>query len=448
MSEYDLLVIGAGSGGIACARRAASYGAKVLVFESNRLGGTCVNVGCVPKKVMWNASHVFQNVKVAGDYGIVGGSEPTINWAALKVGRDKYITRLNGIYENLLANSKVEWVHARASLKSPGVVVADGKEYRGKHVLIATGGVPSRPDILGAHLGIDSNGFFELKDLPKKAVIMGAGYIAVEIAGVLASLGSQVDLVVRSELLRSFDRDIAAELEQHLVEQGVRVHKGHTPKTVHCHEGVYEIALTDGSKLEHVDCLLWATGRKPNTAGLGLEHCSIDVTERGYIKADSFENTTCSNHYALGDVNGKIELTPVAIAAGRKLAARLFLGEKQAKLNYDLVATVVFSHPPIGTVGMGEAEAKLQLGKERVEVHTSKFTNMVHALSEAKPKTFMKIIVDKQTDQVVGVHGIGEGMDEIIQGFGLALKAGATKQHFQDTVAIHPTAAEELVTMF
>ena len=447
MSTYDLIVIGGGSGGIACGRRAAQYGARVLLFEDARLGGTCVNVGCVPKKVMWNASHVKECIDKAPDYGFEIGSKP-FDFQSLKQSRDSYVKRLNGIYDSMLGKAQVETIRERAKLIGPGKVEALGKVYEARHIVIATGGYPTRPPVPGSDLGIDSDGFFDLDKLPEKIAIVGAGYIAVEIACVFASLGSEVHLVVRSKLLRTFDQEISRELEEHMKYQGVHVHMQCSPTEVNrASDQSYVMNLSTGNSLKDLTEVLWATGRAPNTKSLGLESCTIEVDGAGAIKTDDFENTSCAGIYAIGDVNGKIALTPVAIAAGRRLAARLFLNQTDAKLNYDLVPTVVFSHPPIGTVGLSQEQANEKFGAENVEIKTSKFTNMWHSLSKDKPKTLMKLVIHKPDQKVIGLHGIGEGMDEMLQGFAVALKCGATFKEFEETVAIHPTASEEFVTM-
>eukprot|EP00011_Vannellida_sp_DIVA3-517-6-12_P005505 CAMPEP_0114621442 /NCGR_PEP_ID=MMETSP0168-20121206/9231_1 /TAXON_ID=95228 ORGANISM="Vannella sp., Strain DIVA3 517/6/12" /NCGR_SAMPLE_ID=MMETSP0168 /ASSEMBLY_ACC=CAM_ASM_000044 /LENGTH=450 /DNA_ID=CAMNT_0001832641 /DNA_START=101 /DNA_END=1453 /DNA_ORIENTATION=+ len=444
--EFDLVVLGGGSGGIASARRAAEYGAKVAVVESGRMGGTCVNVGCVPKKVMWNTADLRERLHDAADYGLTVG-DVSFTWATIKEKRDAYVKRLNGIYERNLGNSKVALFRGAAKFVGPNTVRVNDTILKGKHTLIATGGRPFVPNVPGAEHGITSDGFFELEDLPKRTAVLGAGYIGVEIAGILNALGSKTTVIYRgSSLLRTFDETLSKTLEEEMVKAGVEIKFNNNIKAVKKNDdGSLELELTEGSSMT-VDTLLWAAGRKPNT-DIGLEAAGVKLTDRGFIEVDEFQNTSQENCHALGDVCGKALLTPVAIAAGRKLVARLFNGADGLKLDYDNIPTVVFSHPPIGTIGLTEAEAKEKFGEDNIKIYKSGFTPMYHAVTERKTMTRMKLICQGPDEKVVGLHGIGIGVDEMVQGFGVAIKMGATKADLDSCVAIHPTSSEEFVTM-
>lgn len=469
--DFDYLVIGAGSGGIASARRAASYGAKVGVVEKARLGGTCVNVGCVPKKVMWNAATIAETLHDMHHYGFTGGqsSDVSFNWSFIKEARDKYIVRLNGIYERNMGNSDVASILGAAALGDKSddgintVVVtpsdgADPVTYTAKHVLIAVGGYPEFPEGEGVkEHSISSDGFFELEDLPRKAVVVGAGYIAVELAGVLHSLGTDTSLVVRkAKALREFDDMIADTLDEEMAKQGIVVHKEtNGVKSISLDDnGLKTVTLNNGDVISDVDCVLFATGRKPLVEPLNLPGAGVEQKSSGHIIIDEYSETNVKNVYAVGDVCGNVELTPMAIAAGRRLADRLFGPEqyKDAKVSYDLVPTVVFSHPPIGTIGLTEAQAVEKYGEENVKIYRSKFANLYYGPWQVdpddKPKTAMKLICAGEEELVVGLHVIGMGADEMLQGFGIAMKMGATKADFDSCIAIHPTASEEFVTMF
>jgi len=466
--DYDYLVIGAGSGGIASARRAATYGAKVGVVEKGRLGGTCVNVGCVPKKVMWNAASIAETLHDMKHYGFSGYDSDAIsfNWNFIKENRDKYIVRLNGIYERNMGNSGVDNILGTASLADggKGVVVkpddgGDAVTYSAKNILIATGGYPTFPDGEGIRENsISSDGFFELEELPGKAVVVGAGYIAVELAGVLQALGTDTSLVVRKNMaLREFDEILSETLDNEMQRQGINIFRdtnGVEKITVEESTGLKTVFLQNGEKIEEVETVLMATGRSPLVAPLNLDGAGVAQKDGGYIIADDYSATNVDGVFALGDVVGNIELTPMAIASGRRLADRLFGGPQfeNAKVSYDMVPTVVFSHPPIGTIGLSEAQAVEQYGEDNVKVYRSKFANLYYGPwqveADDKPKTAMKLICAGEEELVVGLHVIGMGADEMLQGFGIALKMGATKADFDSCVALHPTAAEEFVTMF
>lgn len=451
-NDYDLVVIGGGSGGLACAQRATEYGARVLLAESHRLGGTCVNVGCVPKKVMYNAASLAEALHDAPEYGfsVTTGEH---DWALLKRKRDDYVLRLNGIYERNLANRKVELVRARASLLPRGAdgrlrVQAGERVVSAGRVVLATGGMPLVPDVPGAALGITSDGFFELPARPRRVAIMGAGYIAVELAGVFHALGSAVTLVLRGDrLLREFDAMLGEALLKQMREDGITVSLGAPPTAVRADgDGARHLPLADGRELGPFDAVIWAVGRKPAVQGLGLEQHGVACDAAGHVKVDKYEATNVAGLYAIGDLNGRLHLTPVAIAAGRRLADREFGAMAGRHLDYDNVPTVIFSHPPIGTVGLSEAAAREKFGND-VKVYTTGFVGMYHALTTRKPRTEMKLVTVGAEQRVVGCHIFGAGADEMLQGFAVAVKMGATKRDFDDTVAIHPTSAEELVTM-
>jgi glutathione reductase (NADPH) len=451
VQEFDLVVIGGGSGGLASAQRAAEYGARVAVFEHGRLGGTCVNVGCVPKKVMWNAAQIAHMIEHAGAYGFDTAPHPQVDWAKLKRGRDAYVQRLNGIYAGNLDRKGVATIRARAKLDGPRRVVAsDGQSYAAQHVIVATGGYPRVPSLNGAALGITSDGFFQLERLPRRTAVVGSGYVAVELGGVLQALGSEVTLFVRFDgLLRSFDAILSNQLAAQMQAAGTRIVTGAVPNSVEQTTGGLVLTTADGRDFAGFDTLIWAIGRDPHTRDLGLEDAGVACDSLGYVVIDDYQNTSVEGVYAVGDVTGKAELTPVAIAAGRRLADRLFGGQPTRHLSYDLIPTVVFSHPPIGTVGLSEQQARLKHVRagEEVRVYKTEFTPMFHALTEAKPKTAMKLVTVGADERIVGCHVIGPGADEMIQGFAVAVSMGARKADFDDTIAIHPTSAEELVTL-
>jgi glutathione reductase (NADPH) len=445
VADFDLIVLGGGSGGLASAQRAAEYGASVAVFEPNRLGGTCVNVGCVPKKVMWNAAELAQGFALAKDYGFsfeLNGHD----FGALKAARDAYIERLNGIYAGNLEKKGITHIASSGRIVGSGEVEdAGGTRYRAHKIFIATGGRPKWPDIEGAEFGIDSDGFFELDRLPPRVAIVGSGYIAVELAGVLNALGSRVTLLMRKDrVLRSFDRMLSDELMEHLTDSGIEVITGAVPAAL---EKTDWLTLkTETASHSGFDTLIWAIGRQPATDDLGLESTAVQLTDTGHIPVDEFQATAEPGLFAIGDVTGQAELTPVAIAAGRRLSDRLFGGQKDRKLSYDLIPTVIFSHPAIGTVGLTEEQARDRYGSD-IRVYQSKFVGLLNAITEARPKTTMKLVVAGADERVVGCHVIGAGADEMLQGFAVAISMGARKQDLDDTIAIHPTSAEEFVTM-
>lgn len=450
MSEtsFDYLVIGGGSGGIASARRAAAHGARVALIESHRLGGTCVNTGCVPKKVMYNAARLADALSDLPGYGL-RGERVHFDWTSVKKHRDAYIERLNAMYDGHLQRDSVTKIRGRAKLTDDGQVEVDGLRYQAPHVLLAVGGYPKVPDIPGAQLGITSDGFFELVEQPRHVAIVGSGYIGVELSSIFNSLGSEVTLLSRyDDVLPHFDRLIHDELKQHLVEAGINLQPHSDVVQVRRVErGRLKLWTRDQREMGNFNCLIWAVGRAPASHGLGLDQASIERDRAGFIRVDAQQNTSRPGFYAVGDVTGQSGLTPVAIAAGRRLADRLFGNQPDARLDYDNIPSVVFCRPPIATVGLTEAEAVEKYGRSQVKVYTSRFTNLYYALTPHKPKTAMKLVTMGPQDKVVGIHVIGMGADEMIQGFAVALRMGATKRDLDTTVAVHPTAAEELVTL-
>ncbi|MGF1680831.1 glutathione-disulfide reductase [Photobacterium minamisatsumaniensis] len=447
--HFDYICIGGGSGGIASANRAAMHGAKVALVEAKALGGTCVNVGCVPKKVMWHGAQIAEAMHLyAKDYGFdvdVKG----FNWSKLVESREAYISRIHTAYDNVLGKNNIEVINGFARFVDAKTVEVNGEHYTADHILIAVGGEPTIPNVPGAEHGIDSNGFFELTEQPKRTAVIGAGYIAVEIAGVLSALGTDTHLFVRKESpLRSFDPMIIDTLVEVMDAEGPTLHTHSVPKEV--------VKEADGSTTLHfengeshnTDLLIWAIGRNPTTDKINLAATGVETNNRGYIKVDEYQQTNVEGIYCVGDImEGGIELTPVAVKAGRQLSERLFNGKTDAKMDYKLVPTVVFSHPPIGTIGQTEAEAIAEFGEDNVKVYQSGFTAMYTAVTAHRQPCKMKLVCAGPDEKVVGLHGIGYTVDEMIQGFGVAMKMGATKADFDSVVAIHPTGSEEFVTM-
>lgn len=448
MKEFDIISIGGGSGGIATMNRAAMHGAKAAVIEASYLGGTCVNLGCVPKKIMWYGSQIAEAIQNYGpEYGFTS-QEVTFDFSTLRKNREAYIERSRISYGNTFNKNGVEVINGFARFVDNQTVEINGELIRAKHIVIATGARPDVPSIPGSELGIVSDDVFAWEELPSSVAILGAGYIAVEMAGLLHGLGVQTDLFVRGNRpLRNFDTYIVEALMEEMNRTNLPLHTGKTPISLEkTQDGHIQIHFEDGSS--HVaQQVLWAIGRKPNVDKLNLEATGVQLTPSGHIAVDEFQETGISGIYALGDVTGEKELTPVAIKAGRLLAERLFNNKPTAKMDYNTIPTVVFSHPAIGTVGLTEDEAISQYGKDNVKVYTSAFTSMYTALGKHRQMAKFKLVTAGENEQVVGLHGIGYGVDEMIQGFAVAIKMGATKEEFDAVVAIHPTGSEEFVTM-
>ncbi|KAI1044797.1 hypothetical protein LB505_008726 [Fusarium chuoi] len=462
--ETDYLVIGGGSGGLASARMASSkFGVKATIVENKRLGGTCVNVGCVPKKVTYNAAALAEAIHDAKAYGFSVEQSAPFDWSTFKTKRDAYIKRLNGIYERNLNNDKVDYLHGWARLVSKNqaeVTLDDNSKVlvNAKKILVAVGGKPTiPPEIPGAEYGTNSDGFFDISTQPKKVAIVGAGYIAVEFAGMFNALGTETHLFIRHDtFLRNFDPMIQESVTKEYERLGVKLHKrSQASKVEKDSNGKLTITYKDDqgneSVVSDVDNLIWAIGRTPETKGIGLEEAGVKLGEKGHILVDEYQNTAVDNIYALGDVTGEVELTPVAIAAGRRLAHRLFGGPEFAnlKLDYSNVPSVVFSHPEVGSIGLTEPQAIEKYGKDNIKVYKTSFTAMYYAMMEPEQKgpTNYKLVVTGPEEKVVGLHIMGLGSGEMLQGFGVAVKMGATKADFDSCVAIHPTSAEELVTL-
>ncbi|MBW9258864.1 MAG: glutathione-disulfide reductase [Candidatus Thiodiazotropha sp. (ex. Lucinisca nassula)] len=437
--KYDLIAIGAGSGGLSVAERAAKYGARCAVIEAKRIGGTCVNLGCVPKKVMWYGAGVAHTLHDAADYGFqidVNG----FSWETLKQRRDEYVTGINSWYHTYLKDSEIDEITGYARFIDPHTLEVNGKQLQAEHIVIAPGAYPLVPSLPGAEHGITSDGFFELDTLPRQVAVVGSGYIAVEIAGLLNALGSNVTLLLRREhLLRPFDAMLRECLMEEMVDAGVNIiTSSRIGEVVKQDDGDLELICADtGHQLGRFDQLLWAIGRAPASSGMNLEKIGIATDEQGYIPTDEWQNTNQPGVYAIGDVTGRAQLTPVAIAAGRRLGDRLFGGMHERKLDYDLIPTVVFSHPPIATVGLTESEAR-EIHGDAVKIYQSRFTPMYHAFTKHQSKMAMKLVTVGAREKVVGCHVIGIGADEMLQGFAVAMRMGATKTDFDDTIAIHP----------
>ena len=445
MSEtiYDLFVIGAGSGGVRAARMSAGFGAKVAIAESRYLGGTCVNVGCVPKKLFSYAAHYREDFNDARGFGW-DSAVSDLDWPRLRDNKTKEIERLNGIYGNLLSNAGVELINGHARIVDANTVEVDGHKHIAKNILIAVGGWPFIPDIPGRELAISSNELFYLDTLPKHAVVIGGGYIATEFAGILHGLGIEVEQIYRRDLfLRGFDTEIREQLAEEMTNKGVKLRFNENVTAIAEKDGQYLLTLESGESLL-TDKVLYATGRKPLLEGLGLENTKVTLNDKGYIAVNEGFQTCEPSIYAVGDVTGGMELTPVALAEGMNLAKRLFKGDTTV-LDYSFIPTAIFSQPNLATVGFSEEDARERFTD--IAVYTSRFTHLKHTLSGNKTKTFLKLVVDKASDKVVGAHMMGDDAGEIIQGLAVAIKAGATKADFDSTIGIHPTVAEEFVTM-
>lgn len=443
--DFDLFVIGAGSGGVRAARFAAGFGARVAVAESRYLGGTCVNVGCVPKKLLVYGAHFAEDFEQAQGFGWTLGSAK-FDWATLIANKNREIERLNGIYRNLLVNSGVTLLEGHARIVDAHSVELGGKRYSAEHILIATGGWPQIPDVPGHEHAIGSNEAFFLEQLPKRVLVVGGGYIAVEFASIFNGLGADTSLLYRGDLfLRGFDKAVRLHLQDELNKHGVNLQFNSDIARIDKQaDGSLQATLKDGRVLE-ADCIFYATGRRPMLDNLGLENTQVELDERGFIKVDAQYQSSTPSILAIGDVIGRVQLTPVALAEGMAVARRLFKPEEYRKVDYQLIPTAVFSLPNIGTVGLSEEQAKEE--GYSVKIFESRFRPMKLTMTESQERTLMKLVVDTATDRVLGCHMVGPDAGEIVQGLAVALKAGATKQLFDETIGVHPTAAEEFVTM-
>ena len=447
MREYDIIAIGGGSGGIATMNRAGEHGAKAAVIEEKKLGGTCVNVGCVPKKIMWYGAQIAETFHQFGeDYGFKT-TDLNFDFATLRRNREAYIDRARSSYDGSFKRNGVDLIEGHAEFVDSHTVSVNGELIRAKHIVIATGAHPSIPNIPGAELGGSSDDVFAWEELPESVAILGAGYIAVELAGVLHTFGVKTDLFVRRDRpLRGFDSYIVEGLVKEMERTNLPLHTHKVPVKLEKTADGITIHFEDGTS-HTASQVIWATGRRPNVKDLQLEKAGVTLNERGFIQVDEYQNTVVEGIYALGDVTGEKELTPVAIKAGRTLSERLFNGKTTAKMDYSTIPTVVFSHPAIGTVGLTEEQAIKEYGQDQIKVYKSSFASMYSAVTSNRQESRFKLITAGSEEKVVGLHGIGYGVDEMIQGFAVAIKMGATKADFDATVAIHPTASEEFVTM-
>ena len=447
MREYDIIAIGGGSGGIATMNRAGEHGAKAAVIEEKKLGGTCVNVGCVPKKIMWYGAQIAETFHQFGeDYGFKT-TDLNFDFATLRRNREAYIDRARSSYDGSFKRNGVDLIEGHAEFVDSHTVSVNGELIRAKHIVIATGAHPSIPNIPGAELGGSSDDVFAWEELPESVAILGAGYIAVELAGVLHTFGVKTDLFVRRDRpLRGFDSYIVEGLVKEMERTNLPLHTHKVPVKLEKTADGITIHFEDGTS-HTASQVIWATGRRPNVKDLQLEKAGVTLNERGFIQVDEYQNTIVEGIYALGDVTGEKELTPVAIKAGRTLSERLFNGKTTAKMDYSTIPTVVFSHPAIGTVGLTEEQAIKEYGQDQIKVYKSSFASMYSAVTSNRQESRFKLITAGSEEKVVGLHGIGYGVDEMIQGFAVAIKMGATKADFDATVAIHPTASEEFVTM-
>ena len=443
--DFDLFVIGAGSGGVRAARFAAGFGARVAVAESRYLGGTCVNVGCVPKKLLVYGAHFAEDFEQASGFGWSLG-EANFDWATLIANKNREIERLNGIYRNLLTNSGVSLFEGHARIVDAHTVEVNGQRHSTERILIATGGWPQIPDIPGREHAISSNEAFFLKQLPKRVLVVGGGYIAVEFASIFHGLGATTSLLYRGDLfLRGFDGAVREHLREELSKKGMDLQfNADIASLARQADGSLAATLKDGRVLE-ADCVFYATGRRPMLDNLGLENVEVKLDKRGYVEVDDLFQTSTPSILALGDVIGRVQLTPVALAEGMAVARRLFKPEEYRPLDYSMIPTAVFSLPNIGTVGLSEEQA-IAAG-HKVKIFESRFRPMKLTLTENPERTLMKLVVDADSDRVLGCHMVGPEAGEIVQGLAVALKAGATKQIFDETIGVHPSAAEEFVTL-
>lgn len=445
-TQYDLIAIGGGSAGLAVAERAAALGRRVALIEQARLGGTCVNTGCVPKKVMWNAAQAMSAVRHAGDYGIATGPV-ALDWAELVARRESYVADINRYWDGYVLDRRITRIAGRARFVDARTLDVEGVRVTAPHIVIATGGEPVVPDVPGAALGVTSDGFFALERQPGRVAVIGGGYIGVELAGLLQALGTAVTLLMReARPLELFDPMIGERLAVQMRDDGIDLQPGFQVSGLRRAAQGIAVAAADGRVLQGFDTVIWAAGRRAATAGLSLEAAGITVQRNGVIPVDELDRTGVPGVYAIGDVTGRAPLTPVAVAAGRRLASRLFDDCVECRMDYTQVPTVVFAHPPAGAVGLTEPQAWARYGED-VTVYETAFTPMQAALGARPAVTAMKLICAGEDERVVGCHMIGAGADEILQGFAVALRMGARKADLDTTVAIHPTSAEELVTL-
>lgn len=447
MNTFDYIVIGGGSGGIATANRAAEYGKKVLLIEKEHIGGTCVNRGCVPKKVLWNAAHIKGILKYyAESYGL-NIQEGDLDFHVLKEGQKAYISRSKSSYERGFASRGVQVIEGQANFIDKKTIEVNGKKYTAPYITIASGASPRPADFPGGQWADTYIDFFQWEQLPKKVAVIGSGYIGTEISGLLSELGVEVHVFIRSSrLLRKFEPFITEGLVNEMKKNGVKLHFNAPHKEIKKEENGLRLFLKDDSH-DLFDKVLWTTGVQANTSGFGLDNIGIDLDDKGNIKSNKFEETNIEGIYAIGDVTGKVALTPVAIAAGRRLSDRLFDNQKDRYLDYTNIPTVVFSHPPMASIGLTEAEAIDKFGEKEIKTYKTSFTNMFTALSNHRVENRMMMICQGKEEKIVGLHLLGENVDEMMQGFAVAIKMGARKKDFDDTVAIHPTGSEEVVTM-
>ena len=444
--DYDLIVLGAGSGGLSVAERAAAYGQNCAVVEHGKIGGTCVNVGCVPKKIMWFGANLAHQIADAAGYGF-DVEQRGFDWSALVAKRDAYIQGINQWYHGYLKELGVTEIEGSARFVDPHTIEVDNRRYSANHIFIATGTRPDLPDIPGIEHAVTSDGFFELEQQPARVAIAGSGYIAVELAGVLSALGTAVTLYLRKDhVLREFDGMLQSILLERLEASGIDIRMQTEISVIEHGDGHLRLRDNQGGSLDALDAVIFAIGRSPDLDSLRLDLAGVELDENGFIDTDLYQYTNQPHIFALGDVTGRAPLTPVAIAAGRRLADRLYDNQKGRHLDYECIPTVVFSHPPIGTVGMTEEAARAEYG-ERVRVYMTRFTAMYNSISGHEVPTAMKLVCLDAEEKIIGCHMIGPGVDEMLQGFAVAIRMGARKRDFDDTVAIHPTSSEELVTL-
>jgi glutathione reductase (NADPH) len=445
--DYDLIALGAGSGGLSVVERAASYGQRCAIVERGKMGGTCVNVGCVPKKIMWFGANLAEMIEDAGAYGH-DLTHNGFDWSKLVANREKYIAGINTWYHGYLKELGIDEIVGEASFVDANTIIIDGKRYSARDIVIATGTEPTLPDIPGIENAITSDGFFALDQQPKRVAIVGSGYIAVELAGVLRSLGSEVSLYLRKDrVLGEFDSLLQSTLLERLGQSGIELRiRCQVTSIKRTADDKLELQDSHGVGMEAVDQILYAIGRSARLDTLKLDNAGVAVTNRGFIESDLYQCTSQPNIFTLGDVTGRAALTPVAIAAGRRLADRLYDAQSDRHLDYELIPTVIFSHPPIATIGVTEEAARAEFG-ERIRVYQTRFTAMFNAISGHDVPTAMKLVCLDEEEKVIGCHMIGPAVDEMLQGFAVAIRMGACKKDFDDTIAIHPTSSEELVTM-